>query len=84
MSLCRCGTDEGCPVHPESLTCELCHREEATHWTVEKRYDHCTGIGYYEAIPVCDNDTPRVASGDRPDDLIAVTQISLTAKAPWI
>lgn len=81
---CRCRDELDCPVHPRSLTCALCKRNEATHWTVEREYNRDNGLGYYVATPVCDDDTPRVASGDRPDEIIAVTQISLTANAPWI
>lgn len=87
---CRCADEdvvnglEPCPVHPRSLTCELCRRNEATSWTIQQEYDRHTGLGYYVAVPVCDEDTPRVASGDRPNEIIAVTQLSLTANAPWI
>lgn len=87
---CRCAEEDvmnelaECPVHPRSLRCELCRRNEATHWTVEREYRPDTGLGYYEALPVCDDCTPRVASGDRPNEIIAVTQLSLTANAPWI
>jgi hypothetical protein len=90
MALCSCGTDdqlngvEECRAHPSSLTCELCHREEATHWTVEEDFNPFNGLKTYVATPVCDSCTPRVASGDRPDDIIAVPQIGLMAKAPWL
>jgi hypothetical protein len=75
VSICKCDASVGegpCPCHPTGLTCELCHRALAENWTIEQRYDQHTGLGYYEAIPVCHDCTPKVAMGDRPDDTVAV------------
>lgn len=75
-----------CPICDFArIECAMPHcHNEAERWEISPPLDktiRVSDIGSlltpYEAMPVCNDCSPRVASGERPDGMIAIPQLTL-------